>query len=103
MAGELRWSPEAVEDIESIAAYIARDSRFYADAVASRLVELAEFAAEQPLSGRMVPEIGRREYRELLAYRYRLIYQLRTDAVLILAVIHGARQLLPGLENRLSD
>jgi len=30
MARKVRWSPEAVEDIESIAEYISRDSEYYA-------------------------------------------------------------------------
>jgi toxin ParE1/3/4 len=30
---EIKWSPEATEDLESIAGYIARDSGFYARAV----------------------------------------------------------------------
>jgi plasmid stabilization system protein ParE len=42
MARVLVWSPEAIEDIESIAAYIARDSPWYANAVASKIVEIAE-------------------------------------------------------------
>ena len=35
MARQLRWSPEAIEDIESIANYIERDSAYYARAVVS--------------------------------------------------------------------
>ncbi len=30
---EVRWSPEATEDLEAIAGYIARDSEYYARAV----------------------------------------------------------------------
>ncbi len=35
------WSPEAVEDIESIAEYISRDSGFYASSVVAKIVDLA--------------------------------------------------------------
>ena len=42
MARALVWSPEAIEDIESIATYIARDSPWYAKAVAAKLIETAE-------------------------------------------------------------
>ena len=35
MARQLRWSPEAIEDVESIANYIERDSGYYARAVVS--------------------------------------------------------------------
>jgi plasmid stabilization system protein ParE len=31
------WSPEAIEDIESIAEYIERDSKFYAKAVVNKI------------------------------------------------------------------
>ena len=37
MARGLVWSPEAIEDIESIASYIERDSAWYAKAAASML------------------------------------------------------------------
>lgn len=32
------WSPEALEDIDAIAAYIARDSVFYAAAVVEKML-----------------------------------------------------------------
>lgn len=33
---EVKWSPEAAEDLELIAEYIARDSEYYARAIAGR-------------------------------------------------------------------
>lgn len=35
------WSPEAAEDLESIAEYIARDSGFYASAVVTKILDVA--------------------------------------------------------------
>ena len=35
------WSPEAIEDIESISDYIARDSEFYARAVVTKILDVA--------------------------------------------------------------
>ncbi len=63
MARALAWSPEAIEDIESIAAYIERDSAWYAKAVASKIVETAETIPEFPELGRMVPEVGEKWLR----------------------------------------
>ena len=40
MAYRVVWSAKAVEDVEAIATYIARDSPFYAAAVVQKLVEL---------------------------------------------------------------
>jgi len=36
---KVAWSPEAIEDVESIADYIGRDSEFYARAVATTIIE----------------------------------------------------------------
>jgi toxin ParE1/3/4 len=54
MARALVWSPEAIKDIESIAAYIERDSPWYAKAVVSRIVETAETIPDFPEMGRVV-------------------------------------------------
>jgi plasmid stabilization system protein ParE len=74
MARVLVWSPEAVEDIDAIAAYIERDSPWYARAVASKIVETAESIPEYPELGRMVPELDDPAIRERLVHRYRVIY-----------------------------
>lgn len=58
MARALVWSPEALEDIEAIAAHIERDSPWDAKAVASKIVETAQAIPEYPELGRAVPEIG---------------------------------------------
>ena len=71
MARGLVWSPEAIEDIESIASYIERDSVWYAKAVASKIVETAEPIPEYPELGRIVPEVGDPAIRERIAYSYR--------------------------------
>jgi plasmid stabilization system protein ParE len=89
MARVLVWSPEAVEDIAAIAAYIERDSPWYARAVASKIVEIAESIPEYPELGRIVPEIDDLAMRERFIHRYRVIYRLDEARVLIVAVIHG--------------
>ena len=73
MARGLVWSPEAIEDIESIASYIERDSVWYAKAVGSRIVETAETIPQFPEMGRIVPEIGDAAIRERFVYSYRII------------------------------
>lgn len=87
------WSPEALEDIEAIAEYIARDSEHYARAVVSKILELTGSMAEFPFIGRIVPEIGNEHIRERFVYSYRLVYRIRKNEILIIAVIHGKRLL----------
>ncbi len=95
MARVLVWSPEAVEDIEAIAAYIERDSPWYAKAVASKIVETAESIPDYPELGRIVPEIDDPALRERLVHRYRLIYRLDEARILVVAVIHGRQDFGP--------
>lgn len=100
MDNGIRWSPEAVEDLESIAEYIARDSRFYASAVVSKIMATTVKIFEQPLIGRIVPEVGDVEIRERFVYSYRLVYKIQTETILIVAIIHGKR-LLENISDRL--
>ncbi len=95
MARTLVWSPEAIEDIEAIAAYIERDSPWYAKSVVSKVVDTAESIPEYPELGRIVPEIGNPSIRERLIYRYRVVYRLDERRVLIAAVIHGRQDFGP--------
>ncbi len=55
---EVNWSPEAIEDLESIAEFIARDSEYYARAVVTEILSVSRNVREFPLIGRVVPEIG---------------------------------------------
>lgn len=95
----IRWSPEALEDIESIARFIARDSAFYAGAVVSKLLSTARRLPEAPRLGRAVPELGDPDIRERLVYSYRMVYRIFGDEIVIVAVMHGKR-LLENIEDR---
>ena len=91
MARQLAWSPEAIEDLASIATYIERDSVHYARAVVTRIVSTAELIPDQPEMGRAVPELHDVTFRERFVHRYRVIYKVERHRILIVAVIHGSR------------
>jgi toxin ParE1/3/4 len=95
MARVLVWSPEAIEDIEAIAAYIEHDSPWYAKAVASKLVETAESIPEFPELGRIVPEIADPGIRERLVHRYGVVYRLGERHVLVAVIVHGRKDFEP--------
>ena len=93
MAHELIWSEEALEDIDSIATYIEKDSPIYAKSVVSKFFEKVEILISFPKLGRVVPEINQENIRELFVYSYRLIYKIESNTILIVAIIHGKRLL----------
>jgi len=55
MAYRVMWSPEAVEDLESIAGYIERDSLFYDQSVDSNILAASKKVGEFPFIERIVP------------------------------------------------
>ncbi|MBT4129609.1 MAG: type II toxin-antitoxin system RelE/ParE family toxin [Gammaproteobacteria bacterium] len=93
MAQPVRWSDEALEDLSSIAKFIAKDSPFYAEHVLEEILSKGEAIIHFPESGRVVPEMGNKSIRERFVYSYRLIYQIEDEIVNILAIIHGKRLL----------
>ena len=95
----LVWSPEAIEDVEKIAEYIERDSKFYAKSVVEKIFDTVQKIKCFPMIGRIVPEIGGQNIRELFIYSYRLVYQVKNNQILIVAVIHG-KQIFENLSDR---
>lgn len=93
MAYRIAWSSRALQDVESIASYIAQDSPAYAATVVRTIVNQTRMLANFPRCGRKVSEFDNENIRELFAYSYRIIYQLSDDGVVIAAVIHGKRTL----------
>lgn len=84
--------PIAIEDLNEIADYIAKQSPKYADLVVDRIFDRTEILVEFPLSGRMVPELEIENVRELIEGNYRIIYEVKSASrIEILSVLHGAR------------
>ena len=88
---QLRWSPEAVTDLESIRDFIARDSEHYALLVIQRLVVAVERLAEFPTTGRFVPELTDQSLRELIVGAHRVVYRLNPDAVEVVTIFRTSR------------
>lgn len=62
------------------------------------MVSLSESIPDNPESGRVVPEIRNPDYRERFVHKYRIIYRIESERILIVAVVHGSRQLEPIVE-----
>jgi toxin ParE1/3/4 len=91
MAQRIVWSKRAVQDLDTLTAYIAADSPAYAGVVLKNIVNQTRVLARFPRAGRKVPEFDDENMRELVVYSYRIIYRLQDDEALIVAVIHGKR------------
>ncbi len=87
------WAKRSLIDIEDIAEYISKDSIKYAKITIEGIIKEAARLEENPLIGRIVPEINDEKFRELIKGNYRIIYQHDEQKVNILTVHHSARDL----------
>jgi toxin ParE1/3/4 len=75
MARKINWTGPAWEDLEAAAAYIARDSEFYAASFVQEALDAAASLTDFAERGQSVPEFGDDSIRELLVKPYRLVLQ----------------------------
>jgi plasmid stabilization system protein ParE len=90
---QVRWTPQAADDLEAVCLFIARDSPQLAAAFADRVLRASDLLASFARSGRIVPELGIGNIREIVVGSYRIIYRIQPEAVHLLTVHHGARLL----------
>ena len=87
----VEWSDFARDDLDDLVRYISHDSAFYARRFGQKVVLTTRRLREFPESGRVIPEAEDKALREIIVQGYRVMYRLETDRVLILAVMHGSR------------
>lgn len=99
MAYRVELSPSTVDDIRTIAEYIARDSIESANQWRQQLFALLDRLALMPGSCSLAPEneYCEIEVRQLIFGQYRVLFtvQENTSLVYVLTVRHGARRNLP--------
>jgi plasmid stabilization system protein ParE len=72
MGQRIVWTKAAVEDLQQIHDYIARDSEQNAAGVVAQILDAVEQSAEHPFIGRIVPEYDQDAIRERIVHSYRL-------------------------------
>jgi plasmid stabilization system protein ParE len=90
----VQWTEQAIRHLTAIRDYIAQTSPRHAQGMVDRITRRSQQLAIAPELGGMVMEYADPQIREVVEPPYRIIYQVGTDQVDVLAVIHGAR-LLP--------
>jgi toxin ParE1/3/4 len=87
----LRWTPAAADDLEAVAAYLAKHFPSFRQTTIQEIYNTIATLRSLPYCGR----IGREEgTRELVIARlpYIVVYRIKSDAVEILHIYHGAQQ-----------
>jgi toxin ParE1/3/4 len=91
----VRFLPAALGDLRDVHAYVAEHSPPRADGLVDRLVDRVGLLRDHPYAGQDRPELGA-GIRSLVESRYLILYRLGHDEVLIVRILHGARDIRRG-------
>lgn len=87
------WTEPAIRQLDAIYNHIAQTSTPYAKRIVDRLTRRSQKIGQFPRAGRTVPEFQSDRIREVIERPYRIIYQMFSDRIEILAVLHGSQSL----------
>lgn len=86
---EVKWTNQAIEDIYEIRKYYFFRSARYAEQLTDKIFEKEILLKKHSQLGRIVPELDRREIRELIYKNYRIIYCVISDKQIDILTIHN--------------
>ena len=91
----IRWTEQAVDQLGAIAEYVSRSSPIYAEQLVQRITQRLEQVRVFPESGSRVPEAATPDVRQVMEWPYRVIYRAEAEAIEVVAIIHGRRNVQP--------
>jgi len=100
---EIKFTEQAIKDLEEIASYISTDSLYYAKLQLQKILLRIDILQNFPYLGRIVPELKTKSVRELIEGYYRIIYKIiNKKEIHILTIHHSRKRLFRGQLKRLS-
>lgn len=99
-AREVVWAESARDALDEVVEYIAQDSQTAAIQVLEEALRAGSSLATFSERGRVVPELNDPAIREVFVFRYRLLYEVGEERILVVAFLHGARDFLTWRQNQ---
>lgn len=91
---QINWTHQSLTDLENIAEYISKDSKYYAKLQIIKIKNSVEILKSQIHVGQRVLEFERNDLKQLIQGRYRIIYKIiNENRVDIITIHHGSRDL----------
>jgi toxin ParE1/3/4 len=88
------WTDTAIQDLNDIGDYIAKDSERYAELTVQRLFDSVDILEDYPKAGKMVPEFEDDSMRELIRGSFRIVYQIVDDLRIDILTVHNCARLI---------
>ena len=88
---EVRWTEDAVTDLERITDYLFEKTPGHAPQLARAIYNAPSTLVRFPYSGRLGKKRGTREL-VLAPLPYLMVYRIKDDIILIARILHGAQK-----------
>jgi len=96
---EIIWTDSAIQDLNDIGDYIARDSERYAQITVNRLFDSVDILESYPHAGKIVPEFNTASIRELIRGNYRIVYQIIDENRIEILAVNNCSRLIENTYN----
>lgn len=87
------WTEPALQDLDAIADYISLDKSEAARRLVQKVFQRVQQLEDHPQSGSIPPELRGTHCRHLVVPPLRIFYRQQKDAIYIIYVMRGERQL----------
>ena len=89
---QVRWSLDAIEDLDNLFEYIAEDSVDNAMQFVLKIRERANDLAFDPKQGVEIPELNDERFRKLYYKGYAIVYEIQENSILVHEVYNQYRK-----------
>ncbi|MEX0781613.1 MAG: type II toxin-antitoxin system RelE/ParE family toxin [Dehalococcoidia bacterium] len=93
MSQPIEWSPEAVDALEEIHAFMEQRSPAAASRFVDDVADIVQTVATFPEIGRVVEPESNRRFRQMPIGNYRVVYRLHADGITIETIVHASAEL----------
>ncbi len=90
---KIEWLENANNDLIQIYLYIYKDSSYFASKTINEIINSINILLLFPKAGRLVQEFPEKDLRELIYKSYRIIYEIKSNRIVIHRIWHSARLL----------
>jgi plasmid stabilization system protein ParE len=87
---EVRWSDASLDELASLKRRYNRRVTGSGDALAARILLAVDRVETFPRIGRVVPEYGQEQLREVIVSPFRVVYRIAPDHIEVSAIFHGS-------------
>ena len=96
---KVTWTDSAIQDLNDIGDYIAKDSERYAQIAVNELFDSVDVLAYYPFLGKIVPEFEHENIRELVKGNYRIVYKIFENKRIDILTVHNSARLIENTYN----